>query len=351
MKRNRHTAWLHILLRAGLFLLWCSTARSQQTQPYTQYLFDRYLLNPAACGSGGYTHVGLVIKDQWTGFKGAPSNQMLSGQVRLPREGLFGTRNRRRSAGRGYSPENVGVGVSLFNDIRGPIRTTGAQLSYAYHLENQTGATSFGLSVNMFQLYLDRNKIVTEEEDIFLNSSRLSSFVPDAVFGIQYATRDYYIGVSVSNIFQSFLMLGGRNSSAYRIERQYNLLGGYIFEINQEWSLVPTVNGKFNDRISMQLDINVIMYYFDQFWGGLSYRTGGGGAPGSASIMFGARYKQYFFGYAFDYPLSNIRRYSYGSHEIRFSITFGQKERFFQCDIYKVRRKGKAVDCPPILRR
>jgi type IX secretion system PorP/SprF family membrane protein len=319
-----------MFLWASLFLLLCGTAKSQQTQPYTQYLFDRYLLNPAACGSNGYANIGVVIKDQWTGFKGAPSNQMLSGQIRLPREGLFGTRSRRGSSGRGYSPENVGIGVSLFNDIRGPIRTTGAQLSYAYHLEDQMGVTSFGLSVNMFQLYLDRNKIVTEEEDIFLNSSRLSSFVPDAIFGVQYTMRDYYIGVSVSNVFQSFLMLGGRNSSAYRIERQYNLLAGYIFEVSPEWSIVPTLNAKCNDHLSFQLDANVIMYYFDQFWGGLSYRTGGGGVPGSTSIMFGARYKQYFFGYAFDYSMSAMRRYSYGSHELMATVTFGQPERFFR---------------------
>jgi hypothetical protein len=46
--------------------------------------------------------------------------------------------------------------------------------------------------------------------------------------------------------------------------------------------------------------------------------------------MFGARYKQYHFGYAFDYSLSSIRRYSYGSHELMATITFGQSERFFR---------------------
>jgi type IX secretion system PorP/SprF family membrane protein len=311
-----------------LLMICCATAKGQQSQPYTQYLFDRFLLNPAACGSDGFSSVGLVIKDQWTGFSAAPANQILTGQARLPREGLFGTRKRRKAGL--MSPENVGVGIALFNDVRGPIRTTGAQLTYAYHLEDKFGQLSFGLSVNMFQLYLDRNKIVTEDEDIFLNSSKLSSFVPDAIFGIHYTTRNYYAGFSVSNVFQSFLMLGGRNSSTYRIERQYNLLGGYVFALNEEWSLVPMAQFKFNDRITMQLDINAVLYYYDQFWCGFSYRTGGGGVPGGVSAMFGARYKQYYFGYAFDYSLSSIRKYSYGSHELMANITFGQNERFFR---------------------
>jgi type IX secretion system PorP/SprF family membrane protein len=214
--------------------------------------------------------------------------------------------------------------------MRGPIRTTGMQFTYAYHLEDRLGQLSFGLSASVFQLRIDRNKITTEEDDHFLNASDLNSLVPDASFGIHYTTKDYYAGFSATNLFQSFLMFGGRNSSDYRIERQYLLLGGYVFEIDKEWSIVPGAQIKFNEHGVGQGDINVMAYYFDQFWGGLSYRTGGGGAAGGTSILFGARYKQYHFGYAFDYTLSSIRKYSYGSHELMVSITFGQSERFFR---------------------
>jgi type IX secretion system PorP/SprF family membrane protein len=321
---------MNVLKKILWIALWtgsCAALSGQQSQSYTQYLFNRFLLNPAAAGSDGFSSVGVIIKDQWSGLTGAPSNQSLTAQVRLPEEGLFGTRVKRASSG--FSPEKVGMGISLYNDIRGPIRTTGGQLAYAYHLENRSGQLSFGLSINMFQLYLDRNKMFTADEDIFLNSSRLNTFVPDALFGVHYTTPDFYLGASISNIFQSFLMLGGRNSSSYRIERQYNLLGGYIFALSHEWSLVPTMLFKAT-RTAAQLEGNLMLYYFDQFWGSLAYRTGGGGVPGSACLTFGARYKQYYFGYAFDYSLSNIRRYSYGSHELMVTITFRQTERFFR---------------------
>jgi type IX secretion system PorP/SprF family membrane protein len=317
------------ILCIALFALGCVALKGQQSQTYTQYLFNRFLLNPAAAGSDGFSSVGLIIKDQWSGLTGAPSNQSFIAQVRLPEEGLFGTRKVVKRGASGFSPEKVGMGISLFNDIRGPIRSTGGQLTYAYHLEDRNGQLSFGLSVNMFQLYLDRNKMTTADEDIFLNASHLSTFVPDAAFGLHYTTPNYYVGASVSNIFQSFLMLGGNNSSSYRIERQYNLLGGYIFELNREWSLVPTMLFKAARGV-MQLDATLMLYYYDQFWGSLAYRTGGGGVPGSACLSFGARYKKYYFGYAFDYSLSNIQRYSYGSHELIVTITFGQTERFFR---------------------
>ena len=327
-------------LTAVAFIMFFAQAHAQQTQPYSQYMFDRYLLNPAAAVCNGFSAVGVGIKNQWAGFKGAPLNQFLNGQIRLPREGLF--QNTKRRTGGGYSPENVGLAIALFNDVRGPIRTTGGQITYAYHLPLNEGQLSFGLGVNMFQLYLDRNKIITEDEDIFLNGSRLNSFVPDATFGLHYTTEDYYFGAAVSNVFQSFLMLGGRNSSTYRIERQYNLLAGYIFKLDTEWSFVPTVQVKVTESPVVQADFNTMLYYYDQFWGGLTYRTGGGGMPGTACIIVGARYKQYHFGYAFDYSLSSIRRYSYGSHELMATITFGQTERFFRF----LRRYKYKIDIP-----
>jgi type IX secretion system PorP/SprF family membrane protein len=318
------------IVAAWIVISCCATAHSQQTQPYTQYLFDRYLLNPAACGSNGFSTVGLTVKDQWVGFSGAPFNQVLTGQTRLSREGLFGSHSTKRKVG-GYSPENVGLGIMLFNDVRGPIRTTGGQFTYAYHAPTNPGQQlSFGLSINLFQLSLNRNKMTTEYEDTYLNTSNLKGWVPDATFGIHYAAHKYYAGASVSNLFQSFLMLGGRNSSGYRIERQYNLLGGYIIDFDEDWSFVPTVQVKMTQSSVVQADFNTTLYYYDQFWGGLSYRTGGGGVPGSASAMVGVRYKQYHFGYAFDYQLSSIRRYSHGSHELMLTITFGQNERFFR---------------------
>jgi len=302
---------------------------AQQSQPFTQYLFSRFLLNPAACGADGYTSVSLIAKDHWTGFPGAPMNQTINAQIRLPREGIFGKRSS-YSGSHGFSPENIGVGVALFNDMRGPIRTTGGHFTYAYHIESPKGQLSFGLNTSLFQLYIDRNQLQTElGHDRLIDGMKLSSFVPEAAFGLHYTTRSFYSGLSAFNLFQSYLTFGGRNTDDYRLERQYIFLGGYIFDINREWTFVPGAQVKFNESSAVQVDFNAMFYYFDQFWGGVSYRSGGGGAIGGTSLIFGMRYEQYHFGYAYDHSLSNIQRYSFGSHEVMVSVTFGREERFF----------------------
>jgi len=142
--------------------------------------------------------------------------------------------------------------------------------------------------------------------------------------------RQSRVGFSTSNLFQSYLTFGGRSSSDYKLEREYIFLGGYIFEIDHEWSIVPGSQFKFTEHGALQLDINILTYYYDKIWFGSSYRSGGGGSFGGTSLMFGIRLNEYYFGYAFDYTLSKIQKYSYGSHELMVSATFGQKESFFR---------------------
>ena len=342
-----------IVLIIVVFL--ASTVSAQQSQPFTQYLFSRFLLNPAACGADGYSSVGLTAKNQWTGFPDAPVNQTLTAQTRLQREGLFGKRRWYNSANENrYTPERVGLGVALFNDMRGPIRTTGGNFTYAYHIEDLFGQLSFGLTASFFQLNINRNKIETEFDDPYLNGNKLNSFVPDASFGVHYTTSDFYAGFSASNLFQSLLSFGDRSSSKFRIERQYHILGGYVFDINDRWSFVPGTQIRFNERIIAQIDVNLMCYYYNNVWGGFSYRSGGGGAFGGSSLLFGVRYNQYHFGYAFDYTLSGIQNYSYGSHELMLSITFGLNEQFFRYkrryefknseNVRRIRRKSLETD-------
>ena len=317
---------LHIAICLSLF---SSTVCGQQSQTFTQSLFNRFMLNPASCGADGYSAIGLTVKEQWAGFSDTPSNQTLTAQTRLRRKGLFG--NRIYNPYRRHGPENVGLGVVLVNDMRGLIRTTGGNFTYAYHIENRLGQLSFGLTASFFQLYINRSKIETElGYDRYIDGNKLSSFIPDASFGVHYTTRDYYAGFSASNLFQSYFTFGGRNSSAHRIERQYHLLGGGVLELSSIWCLVPGTQIRFNERGFGQIDIQLLGYYYDRLWGGLAYRSGSNGVAGVASLLFGVRYNQYHFGYAFDYSMSGIQNYSYGSHELMLSITFGLKERFFR---------------------
>ena len=45
---------------------------SQQDPQYTQYMYNMNVVNPAYAGSKENLSIGLLYRDQWSGFEGAP---------------------------------------------------------------------------------------------------------------------------------------------------------------------------------------------------------------------------------------------------------------------------------------
>ena len=60
-----------------------SVLDAQQLPIYSQYLFNKYLINPAVAGSDGYTSLNLTTRQQWAGYQGAPQTYSLSFNGRL----------------------------------------------------------------------------------------------------------------------------------------------------------------------------------------------------------------------------------------------------------------------------
>src|SRR6056297_2016283 len=82
--------------------------KAQQIPLYSQYMMNKYLINPAYAGSMGYTSYNLTARQQWLGFGNAktPSTQAICAQTRvlqtsyLSRMRLINKRTRRRPSGR-----------------------------------------------------------------------------------------------------------------------------------------------------------------------------------------------------------------------------------------------------------
>ena len=56
---------------------------AQQLPLFSQYMFNTFLINPAAAGLDGYTAVNITAREQWLGLKDSPKTHILSGQTRL----------------------------------------------------------------------------------------------------------------------------------------------------------------------------------------------------------------------------------------------------------------------------
>jgi len=321
------------ILLATILMILPFTMKAQQVPLYSQYMMNRYLINPAFAGAQGYTSYNLTARQQWLGFGDAktPSTQALAAQTRvlqtsfLSKSRLIRNSRRRRPSGR------VGLGGYVFNDRNGVINRTGLQGTYAYHIPMGDGQLSFGASGTIYQFKIDDSELILPDDDLgipdpLIEGRRNTMFIPDASAGLYYMYRNFYVGLSGTNLFQSVLKFGSDESySNYKLMRHYYFMGGYRYPIDDEFSVEPSLLMRSDENFNMQADINVKGYYKNDYWLGFSYRTG------SALVtMVGVKIGKLYFGYAYDYSLREIQNLSYGSHEIMIGIRFGDSKRRYR---------------------
>jgi type IX secretion system PorP/SprF family membrane protein len=311
------------------------TAHSQQLPRFSQYYANEFLINPAAAGCDGRTVFNLGARKQWLGFSdNTPSSYIISAQGRLLKTGYTlkagpNGSNSFHKAGKG----RVGLGGIVYHDENGAVARTGAQFSYAYHLFIRNSQLSFGLTGNVFQFRINPElaKLKNPESDPLNGLIGKSTLVPDAGIGINFMKSNWHAGFSILQIFQSKLKIGNtadyRSSEEIRLMRHYTILADYRYTLasNPDWELEPSTIIIFNEMLRMQADLTMKAYFKRQYWFGMSGRT-----SGDIIVLAGVKFRNYYFGYSFDYGFKGIARYSLGSHEICFSVKLGDTARKYR---------------------
>ena len=331
----------HIIYTFALSWLISGSVQAQQFPIYSQYMLNGFLLNPAVAGHEGYTAVNLTVREQWLGLKDAPSTYALSGQTRLLKNSFISRSKSIRKRKRVMSRSGkVGLGGYIFNDSNGALSKLGFSGTYSYHITLKRSQLSMGASLNTFQYKIDKDKLNPEDpDDNLLLETQSRAFITDANIGGYYTDRYIYAGLSVQNLFESFFKFNNREGAGFKLERHYLAMAGYRFDLIDFLFVEPSFLFKVSESIVAQVDLNMKVYYKEDYWAGVSFRSGGGsriaqeslnGRGSSLIIMAGARVDKYFFGYAFDYTFSSISSKTIGSHEIMLAAKFGDSARRYR---------------------
>jgi type IX secretion system PorP/SprF family membrane protein len=278
-------------------------------------------------GYDGYTSVNTTGRQQWVGFGDAPQTFSASWQTRLLAQSYRIVENPVRNKKMLLPSTNgrVGLGAYIINDANGYVSRTGVQFTYAYHLIINHNQLSFGLAGKVFQYRIDKEDLTFGGEDPLQTAGiRDVGYTPDVDFGMYWTNTVYFVGASVNNLLQSAVNIGG-DTYDYKITRHYWIMGGYKFFALNDFSYEPNILLKTTEQWLPQADIGVKMYYINEYWTGLAYRT-----DKSLLVQFGMRSNALFIGYAFDYSFSSIQRFSYGSHEVSISYKFGDNARRYR---------------------
>jgi len=316
-------------LLAVVALVLAAGLDAQDLPIYSQYLFNKYLINPAVAGSDGYTSINLTTRQQWTGYEGAPQTYSLSFQGRvlkqkyIIKDNLFNKR-----IFKPHTEGKVGLGGTVYSDINGLVRRTGFSTSYAYHMWLQGGTQlSLGLAFTGYHYKIDERQIHFENPDEpWMNTDfRKGIFVPDFNFGAYLLNRKFAVGFSVQELMEGFIKAGSQAYKDLKVYRTYYLFGNYDFEPDNKNLIQPSLLVKMSEQLRPQADIGITYSYDNTFWVGTTFRTG------SAIIAnVGVRRDRLFFGYSFDFTLNSIQMSTYGSHEFVVAVRFGDSPRKYR---------------------
>jgi type IX secretion system PorP/SprF family membrane protein len=306
---------------------------AQQVPMYSQYVMNGFLINPSFAGRDGYTTVNLTVREQWVGMQGSPSTYAASFQTRLLQNSYISkSTSVKKKAVKPTKGGKIGLGGYVFNDNNGIMRRTGFQGAYAYHIsmgrtDGIPNNLAFGLAVTGYQYFINTDGLIYDPSDPLLNIYDRSVFITDFNFGASYTTARYFAGFAMTNILRGNLIFGDSANVKRNELGHYFLTGGMKFPLNTDWTVEPSAFIKSSDMFfkSIQLDITGRVYYKNDYWAGISYRTGD-----AVIALLGFKYDRFYFAYAFDFTLTDIRTQSFGTHEISFAVKFGESARRYR---------------------
>ncbi len=319
-----------------LFVVGRQTSFAQQLPLYDQYLYNKFLIDPAHAGSDGYSSFNMTVREQWTGYSGAPRTYSISWQTRILKRGYKITRTIfNRTA---FSPKNdgrTGLGAYIFSDRNGLVQRTGFQAAYSYHiwLHNST-QLSLGLAFTGYHFIINANEHSFEEaHEPWLNDNlRKGIFVPDADFGIYFLNPRFDFGFSALQLFGAAIKTGDYAYRNFRMDRHFYAFGSYNISAGSRTDIEPSVLFKISEQLKPQVDIGITYIYDDRFRTGLTYRTGGG-LIANLRLRYIPDYSRWaalYIGYAIDFTLNEIQSVTYGTHELTVALKFGDSTRRYR---------------------
>lgn len=283
-----------------IFVLGVSATFAQQLPQFTQYMFNTISINPAYAGSREtFSAVGLH-RSQWVGLEGGPETQTLSIHTPL--------RN-----------EKIGIGLSFINDKLGYENFSYIYGDFSYTI--QTGVNSklaFGIKGGFTHYNLDEELLNDPSvvNDPFFNevSNRWS---PNVGAGLYWHSQRWYVGLSAPRILNTDYNNGRQGQLDYvALERiSYYITGGYVFDLSETTKLKPSVLLKATNGAPLSFDVSANFLFNETFWIGAGYRINESAAAIGGIADFQVS-KQLRIGYAYEYPISDIRPYTSGTHEV-----------------------------------
>lgn len=291
------------------------TASAQQIPTLNHYIYNPYIINPAAAGAQEYGNVFLTHKRQWDGVPGAPVTSMLSYDAPL----------------RG---SKIGFGFSLLNDQVHILNRNMGSATFSYRIpfsKKTLHRLGFGISAIALGQNIDYNRVVGNQADPNLLRNGLTAFQFDASAGLLYQYKTFEFGFAVPQLLGSQLDYSSSNQrSTFSNTRHYIVHSSYHHTFGTSGiGVKPIVMARFIngfDSPQANVDGTVIIDWKKKFWVGAGYRYYSQDALNlTAGVKLADRIT---IAYSFEGGMGGSKgQYLGNSHEVTLNYYFGGRTR------------------------
>ena len=226
-------------------------AQAQQGSLYTQYMNDQIPLNPATSLLSQSGQINAIIRKQWTGVPGAPSNFLFDAS--FPLESI-----------------NATAGGYINNDQIAIERLTEFNGFFAKSIE--LADNSFlGVSLNGGLKNYNANYSSLDANDPEFRSD-VRRTEPNIGFGIIYYTSNYFIAASAPEL--SIISLGNASvQQTVGLKNHYNLSGAYLFDNDDDIKWKTEALATYIKGESVVANFSATLYLKNTIGLGANYET------------------------------------------------------------------------------
>jgi type IX secretion system PorP/SprF family membrane protein len=271
---------------------------AQQDAQFTQYMYNMSVVNPAyTTNEKGLLKIGAQYRSQWVNTIGAPTSLTFFTHAAL---------SDKIETGISILSDEIGDGVVKENNVFG---------DFAYILKlDEKSNIALGLKAGFTSFETNFNGFVLPEfqDDVAFNEN-LNSIFPNFGIGAFYHRQQFYASISIPNMLNSKHLDNQNGISRLGSEEMHLFFtSGYVYELNPDVKLKPSVLAKMVAGSPLTVDFSLNVLFNNTFEGGISYRL-----QDAVIGMFNVKVLPAIrIGYAYDYTLSNLGDFSSGSHEV-----------------------------------
>lgn len=281
---------------------------AQQDLHFTQQIFSRMNVNPAATGNTADVDIFLLGRLQWLGVDDAPKSTLLN-------------------ASNYFEKIKSGVGLSISFDKLGiGHSSTDIKAAYSFQLDlNDKWVLAMGVSGGAFIGSYNplANSLVdeTERDQMDNYKERETVVTPDFNIGIEANSLNWTLGFSITHLLNS-------ESTSYASDRHIYAYASRAIMFNHQWDML--INLAYMNRNKVHLPELGVMGFYQRFiWGGFSWRPDiiNKCNPSYLSVMAGAELKIFRLGYVYEFGVGSNNTLPPNTHEVIISFRIPKNKK------------------------